>query len=123
MLKVASITFLFAVSSNAMAGDWYKYASTGGYVFYYDRASIQPEDGGKVKMKDSMKFDSADIDIRVLDKKWSQDEYDCKNMKYRTVSSTLFGIHEKENSEWTVVSPKTLGEMKWKIACKKNNMQ
>jgi hypothetical protein len=128
MKKLLTIILLI-VSANSYA-EWTESDVSDEFTEYVDRATIR-RNGNFVKMWDLADYKtvrkSASNDSYLSSK--SQIEYDCKEEKSRILAFTRFSgqmghgtvVYNSGAFEdtWSPISPESIGESLWKIACGK----
>jgi hypothetical protein len=128
MRKVMLMMLLAVVSSNAVA-EWVKIGSSENITIYVDLATIR-KTGNKVKMWNLLDLKSArgeDTGKPYMSAK-GQQEYDCKKKQLRKLA---FSFHsgnmgagevayiDYDFEKWIPVSPGSINEAMWKVACRK----
>jgi len=126
------VMLLLAMLSSGAAAEWVKVGNTsakGGVEIYVDPATIR-RSGNMVKMWAMYDFKTEQVDRgeRYLSSK-SQDEYDCKGEQWRRIYFTWHSekmtrgdvvySYDGIASNWEPVSPGSVNERIWKLACGK----
>lgn len=124
------VLLLLAMLSGGAAADWVVVnLSDDGMVAYADPATIR-KSGNMVRMWNLMDFKTAELmgDRGFLSQK-SQQEYDCKNERIRLIYFTWHSgnmgkgnvVHTvNRTTDWHPVSPGSINEDLWRLACGKN---
>ena len=109
---------------------WLAVASATGRVYYTNPKTIRKSDN-KVKMWSLIDYNlvqAVSADTKFLSQK-SQQEYDCKEEKRRTLyfswhsenmgKGEIVYIDNKLDNNWSPVPPESTDEILWKFACGK----
>ena len=128
MKRLMAGLMLLATAGAAMA-EWTDVGESDTYIQYVDRATIR-RNGNLVKMWDLKDYKTVQTfsgHSFLSDK--GQSEYDCKEEKMRGVAFTWFDgkmgsgkvVFNNGNvkDEWSPIAPGSIGELLWKIACRK----
>lgn len=132
MRKAILMMLLAVVSSSAMA-EWVVVtrSENGANTVYVDPATIRKA-GNKVKMWEL--FDYKTMQAQVSNRglpymsSKSRSEYDCKEEQSRTLASSYHGENmggggviytDDEPGKWRPVSPESINEALWELACGK----
>ncbi len=127
-----SILLFVVLAANIASATWLKAGDAGGtdgFDMYFDPATIR-RSGMLVKMwrlldEKRIKIGSASVPYQSS---MSQDEYDCKAERIRSLAFTYFGgkmgqgevlFTTSRSSDWSPVAPGSVDEAYWKIACGK----
>ena len=132
-MKRLLLGLMLLVTATAASAEWTRIASGGNgeLIEYVDRATIR-RNGNLVKMwdlADHKTIQKGAAGESYLSSK-SQQEYECKEEKVRTLAFTWFDeqmgngkvVYSVGNArgEWSPIEPESMGEALWKIACGKN---
>ena len=132
-MKRMLLGLMLLMTATAASAEWTFVSDTGGdtddYIQYVDRATIR-KSGNFVKMWDLIDYKTVQTlaGESYLSEK-VQNEYDCKEEKTRILAFTRFNrqmgngkafYNTSETSmKWRPISPGSIGEALWKIACGK----
>ena len=127
-VKHIVVAVMLAVSSAAWA-DWVTLGGNDKFDVYVDTSTIR-KSGDKAKMWHLMDFKtSKELQGDPYLSSKSQSEYDCKDERERTLYFTQHSGQMSDGnvvysssgtpSNWTPVSPGSIGESLWKVACGK----
>ena len=129
MMKRLLLGLMLLVTAGAASAEWTRAGDTDDYIQYVDVATIR-RNGNLVKMwdlKDYLTVQKSATGFSYLSDK-AQQEYDCKEEKARTLAYLWFSgqigngnvVYSNTNpGEWRPISPESIGEILWKIACGK----
>ena len=127
-MKRLLMGLMLLVTATAASAEWTNVGGSDNYILYVDRATIR-RSGNFVKMwdlKDHLTVQTA-AGFSYLSNK-GQVEYDCKEEKKRFLAFTWFdgkmgggkGVYsDNDPSKWFPISPGSVDEALWKIACGK----
>ena len=134
MKHLALVLVLAGLSANA-AASWERVGGNKegrGFYAYVDRATIR-KSGSRVEMGVLINFKTAQTDSPdskpYLSSK-GQVECDCKDERIRTLAVSFYSRRLGEGAvvystsdpdEWQPVSPDSIGETLWKVACGKQS--
>jgi len=127
-MKELLLGLMLLMTATAASAEWTQSAGNDEVVIYVDRATIR-RTGNFVKMWDLTDFNAVQTvagDSYFSSKALS--EYDCKEEKTRLIVFSWFSgkmgggkgvFSDSDPSNWRPVSPRSLDEIQWKIACGK----
>ena len=116
---------------NDVLAEWTKVSSSsnGDFISYVDLATLTETDSNRVKMWVLWNYKAVQ---KLGDNQYSsvkyQEEFDCKEKKIQGLSSEYFfnnmgdgrAVYTRSDfGKWMPVSPESIGEGEWKIACGK----
>ena len=127
-MKRLLLGLMMLMTATAASAEWTIAGGNAAADSYVDRATIR-RNGDLVKMWDLGDFKKMRTvqSYSYLSHK-SQQEHDCKEEKIRTLAFLWFSgqmgngnvVYSNSNpGEWTPISPESIGESLWKIACGK----
>ena len=128
MMKRLLMGLMLLVTAGAASAEWTVAGGNDQFVQYVDRATIR-RNGNFVKMWDLTDFKMARTvagDSYLSSK--SQQEYDCKEEKSRTLAFTWLSgqmgngkvvYANSDPRKWSPIQPGSVRETQWKIACGK----
>ena len=133
-MKRLLLGLMLIVTATAASAEWTFVSDTGGdtddYIQYVDRATIRKR-GNLVKMwglRDFKTVQKSAAGDSYLSSN-AQEEYDCKEEKSRILAFTWFAgkmgngkvvySNSDTGDKWSPISPGSVGETLWKIACGK----
>lgn len=124
-----AILLLLAVVSSSAAAEWVKVGESDAYSYYIDPATIR-KNGNITKLWSLFDYLAADKlpdGSSYLSLK-KQSEYDCKEEKYRMLATSAHSknmgggvvvFYHTDPLQWRPVSPSSVDEILWEIACGK----
>jgi len=126
------VMMLLAIVSSGAAAEWVKIREAGfssGYDYYADPVTIR-RSGDVVKMLTMNDFKTKQIRTSGYQylSSTAQNEYDCKRDRLRMLSSVLYEKNMAtgfsldtsiDSSNWKAVTPGSIDEAAWKLACGK----
>ena len=120
---------MLLVTAGTASAEWTAAGDSDEFIQYVDRATIR-RNGNFVKMWVLMDFKTVQTfagDSYLSSK--AQQEYDCKEEKVRLLAYTWYDgqmgngkvvvSNGNVRDEWSPISPGSIGEIQWKIACGK----
>ena len=133
-MKQLLLGLMLLVTAGAASAEWTFVGDTGDggddFIHYVDRATIR-RNGNLVKMwdlkdyKTPQKSSGGDSYLSIK----SQSEYDCKEEQMRMLALLLFSgkmgsgkvvySTSEASMQWQPISPVSIGETLWKVACGK----
>ena len=128
-MKRLLIALMLLVTAGAASAEWTAAGFNDEFIQYVDKATIR-RDGNFVKMWDLADFKTVHKSAAghsFLSQK-IQSEYDCKEEKSRILALSRFSGQmgngkavylDSETGKWYPVSPGSMEEILWKIACGK----
>lgn len=127
-MKALLLVPLVVMSGNA-AAEWVSVSAGDKATIYADPATVR-RNGNMVKMWTLVDYKQAQrlTDAKPFLSTKAQDEYDCKEEQRRLVYITDFsehmgngevGVSTHGDGEWTPVTPGSVTEVLWKLACGK----
>ena len=128
-MKRLLLGIMMLVTAGAASAEWTLSNFTANYFAYTDIASIR-RNGNLVKMWDLKDYKTVQtVDGYSYLSSKGQQEYDCKEVRRRTVAFTLFGgkmgngkvvyQNSETSMQWSPIAPESKGEALWEIACGK----
>ena len=126
---------MLLMTATAASAEWTWISVNNEFNVFVDKATIR-RNGNLVKMWHLVDYRKV-VDYREVIKTFTgdpylsqkiQNQYDCKEEKSQSLGSTSFSgnmgggnpVYSVSNtSEWSSVSPESVGEALWKIACGK----
>ena len=128
-MKRLLMGLMLLVTAGAVSAEWTVAGGNDQFVQYVDRATIR-RNGNSVKMWDL--FDYKTVQKRAGDAYLSvksQSEYDCKEEQIRILALLYFSgkmgsgkvvySTSEASTQWRPISPASIGETLWKVACGK----
>ena len=127
-MKRLLIGLMLLMTATAASAEWTRVGDTDEHIQFVDRATIR-RNSNLVKMWDLAAYKT--VRDTVGHPYWSrnnQREYDCKEEQVRTLAFTVFVgkmgdgkvvFTHSETEKWDPISPESVGETLWKIACGK----
>ena len=119
---------MLLMTAGAASAEWMRSGDNDEHIQYVDRATIR-RNGNFVKMWSLADFKKvkvtggkSNLSLR------SQQEYDCKEERIRTLAITTFSgqmgsgtvnYFDSDTEKWIPVPPRSIAETMWKIACGK----
>ena len=127
-MKRLLMGLMLLVTAGAASAEWTVAGGNDQFVQYVDRATIR-RNGNLVKMwvLSDLKTVQTDAGDSYLSSK-AQNEYDCKEERSRILAFTWFSgkmgngkvvYSDSDPGKWKPISPESIGEIKWKVACGK----
>lgn len=130
-MKQLLLGLMLLVTATAASAEWTRTVSGGNdeLIEYVDRATIR-RNGNLVKMWDLMDYKTVQkgpAGVSFLSAK-QQTEYDCKEEKERMLAFLWFDgqmangkvvYSNSDTDKWSPISPGSVAETLWKIACGK----
>lgn len=128
MRKAIFMMLLMATMSNSAMAEWTNVGSTSNFTAYANLSSIRKA-GSRVKMwsMDDYKTIRTDGYVSFISRK-QLNEYDCKEEQARILGLSYHSENMGEGSvpyknsdrgNWSPVTPDSVSEVLWKIACGK----
>ena len=128
MMKRLLMGLMLLMTATAASAEWTRAGETDEFIQYVDTATIR-RNGNFVKMWSLADYKTVKTvagQSNLSNKK--QSEYDCKEEKERKIAHTWFtgqmgsgtvNYTDNRTEEWSPISPESVGETLWKIACGK----
>ena len=128
-MKRLLLGLMVLMTAGTASAEWTQSGGNDQFIHYVDRATIR-RNGNLVKMWDLADFKTVQKSAAgesYLSNK-IQTEYDCKEEKSRSLAFTWFSgkmgsgkvvYSDSFPGKWSPISPGSVGEALWKIACGK----